>query len=311
MEYNKFKQIFNTTIFEKSKPDLLEKVAKYPERYVGLFRPSRPKAKIIQNLLQSHEIRFGDAFETVIEEYLREENFTILDNKFYDANQDRLEVDQIFLANHGLHFVEQKIRDDHDSTKKRGQIDNFEKKLEVILHEYPDQEIYGYFYFIDDSFNKNKNFYVAEINKLRRDYGFTLRLVYGREFFDEIGMKHTWDEILSHLKHWKKEIPELPEINFDAAPNQSFNEIKHIPSSTYRKLFTNPNLDDLLYVLFPEQETLQLLYEHFQKSYQVGRKKIFRTLQVQTAEIIGRLKNHPSKKNGYHEQPDNRLAQTG
>lgn len=297
MEYNKFKQIFTTTIFEKSKPDLLGKVAKYPERYVGLFRPSRPKAKIIQNLLQSHEIRFGDAFETLIEEYLREAGFTILDNKFYDANQNRLEVDQIFLVNHGLHFVEQKIRDDHDSTKKRGQIDNFEKKLEVILNEYPNQEIYGYFYFIDDSFNKNKNFYVAEINKLSRDYGLTLRLVYGRELFDEIGMKHTWDEILSHLKHWKKEIPELPEINFDAAPSQSFNEIKYIPSSTYRKLFTNPDLDDLLYVLFPEQETLQLLYEHFQKSYQVGRGKIFRTLQIQIAETIGRLKNHQSKKN--------------
>lgn len=297
MEYNKFRKIFNTTIFEKSKPDLLEKVAKYPERYVGLFRPSRPKAKIIQNFLQSHEIRFGDAFETLIEEYLREAGFTILDKKFYDANQDRLEVDQIFSNNHGLHFVEQKIRDDHDSTKKRGQIDNFEKKLEVIIETYGNRTIFGYFYFIDDSFNKNKNFYVAEINKLSRDYGLTLKLVYGKELFDEIGMKHTWDEILSHLKHWKKEIPELPEINFDKAPNQSFDEIKNISASIYRKLLANPNLDDLLYVLFPEQETLQLLYEHFQKSYQVGRGKIFRTLQTQTAETIGRLKNHPIGKN--------------
>lgn len=297
MEYDKFKQIFNTTIFEKSKPDLLGKVAKYPERYVGLFRPSRPKAKIIQNLLQSHEIRFGDAFETLIEEYLREAEFTILDNKFYDANQDRLEVDQIFLIDHKLHFVEQKIRDDHDSTKKRGQIDNFEKKLEVIIETYGNRTIFGYFYFIDDSFNKNKNFYVAEVNKLSRDYGLTLKLVYGRELFDEIGMKHTWDEILNHLKHWKEEIPELPEINFDKAPNQSFDEIKNIPASIYRKLLANPNLDDLLYVLFPEQETLHLLYEHFQKSYQVGRGKIFRTLQTQTAETIGRLKNHSSKKN--------------
>ena len=123
MEYDKFKQIFNTTIFEKSKPDLLKKVANYPERYVGLFRPSRPKAKIIQNLLQSHEIRFGDAFETLIEEYLREAGFTILNNKFNDANQDKLEVDQIFLKGNDLYFAEQKIRDDHDSTKKRGQVD--------------------------------------------------------------------------------------------------------------------------------------------------------------------------------------------
>ena len=28
------------------------------------------------------------------------------------------------------YFVEQKVRDDHDSTKKRGQISNFEKKLD-------------------------------------------------------------------------------------------------------------------------------------------------------------------------------------
>lgn len=61
---------FNCT-FEKSKADLLEKIASLPSRYIGLFRPTKPKAKILQNLLQSHEIRFGDAFERVIEEYFR------------------------------------------------------------------------------------------------------------------------------------------------------------------------------------------------------------------------------------------------
>ena len=89
-----------------------------------------------------------------------------MEKKFYDANQDRLGVDQIFLIDNELHFVEQKIRDDHDSTKKRGQIDNFEKKLEVINDTYSNRTIFGYFYFIDDSFNKNKKFYDAEIYKL-------------------------------------------------------------------------------------------------------------------------------------------------
>ena len=71
MNYNKFKQILNETIFEKSKADLLTKIANSPSRYIGLFRPTKPKAKLLQNLLQSHEIRFGDAFEIIIEEYLR------------------------------------------------------------------------------------------------------------------------------------------------------------------------------------------------------------------------------------------------
>ena len=59
MEYKYFQDILNQQIFESSKPDLIEKIAKYPERYMGLFRPTKPKAKILQNLLQSNEIRFG------------------------------------------------------------------------------------------------------------------------------------------------------------------------------------------------------------------------------------------------------------
>ena len=33
MQYNQFRKIFNETIFEKSKADLLEKIAKNPSRY--------------------------------------------------------------------------------------------------------------------------------------------------------------------------------------------------------------------------------------------------------------------------------------
>jgi len=39
---------------------LLEKVAKNPERFIGLFRPTKPPAKLLQHYTQSQEIRFGD-----------------------------------------------------------------------------------------------------------------------------------------------------------------------------------------------------------------------------------------------------------
>ena len=45
MEYNKFKDIFNKEIFEQSKPKLIVNIAKEPNRYIGLFRPTKPKAK--------------------------------------------------------------------------------------------------------------------------------------------------------------------------------------------------------------------------------------------------------------------------
>jgi len=78
LKYNEFRNILNKTIFEKTKVDLLEKIAEYPNRYIGLFRPTKPKAKILQNLLQSHEIRFGDAFENIIKSYLKIKGCTLL-----------------------------------------------------------------------------------------------------------------------------------------------------------------------------------------------------------------------------------------
>ncbi|GHT16529.1 hypothetical protein AGMMS49573_06480 [Endomicrobiia bacterium] len=81
MNFNKFKEILNGEVFERSKSDLLEKISYKPERYVGLFRPTKSKAKILQNLLQSQEIEFGDAFEKLIESYLIENGFIIIQKK--------------------------------------------------------------------------------------------------------------------------------------------------------------------------------------------------------------------------------------
>ena len=78
MDYKKFCSILNKHIFEGEKRELLKNIAERPERFIGLFRPTKPGAKILQHILQSHEIRFGDAFEELIEEILRELNFSIL-----------------------------------------------------------------------------------------------------------------------------------------------------------------------------------------------------------------------------------------
>ncbi len=131
MKYSEFSQIFNSIIFQKSKSDLLEKIANYPERFIGLFRPTKPKAKILQNLLQSHEILFGDAFEKLISRYFTILGCELLPNKI-EMNGDILYVDHCFRLNQKVYFIEQKIRDDHDSAKKRGQIQNFNKKLDSL-----------------------------------------------------------------------------------------------------------------------------------------------------------------------------------
>lgn len=63
LEYNYFADKLNNRLFEGSSADLLDKIVKNPDRYIGLFRPTKPKTKLIQNITQSHEIKFGDALE--------------------------------------------------------------------------------------------------------------------------------------------------------------------------------------------------------------------------------------------------------
>ena len=135
MDYDKFCSILNKHIFKEEKKELLKKLADRPERFVGLFRPTKPDAKIFQHLLQSHEIRFGDAMEEIISEFLKDWGFRILPKKVVPDPKNpkkSLDIDQYFTDGSTYYFIEQKVRDDHDSTKKRGQISNFEAKLEFL-----------------------------------------------------------------------------------------------------------------------------------------------------------------------------------
>ena len=268
MEYSKFKSIFNDVIFSKSKADLLTKVAKYSQRYIGLFRPTKPKAKLLQNLLQSHEIRFGDAFEKLIEEYMIEYGYTILNKSMSSIDGDQLSLDQFFKDdNDNYFFIEQKVRDDHDSTKKRGQILNFERKLESIIDIYGDDNLKGFFYFIDPELVKNRNFYEEELRKLSNAYGVELYVCYGEELFTLINQKNMWDEIIKHLKRWRSELPDTPEINFDLDPEHSFQEIKDLSPSVYRKLFTDDDIyNEIVLTIFPQRNVLYRLLEYFKKS---------------------------------------------
>ncbi len=276
MEYEKFKDILNKQIFEESKSKLIENIAKSPSRYIGLFRPTKPKAKILQNLLQSHEIRFGDAFEILIEEYLKITGYTILEKRF-SVDQEILNVDQCFQKNEMKYFVEQKVRDDHDSTKKRGQIQNFERKLNAIIEKYGENNLIGIFYFIDPELKKNKKYYETELSRMEQAYGVTLKLYYGEDIFIFLNHSDIWSEILQHLTDWKKEIPELPETNFDLNAQSSFEDIKDLNPTWFRKIFeTDEVFDEIILTIFPEKETLRLLLTYFKSKS--SEKTIYRTL---------------------------------
>jgi hypothetical protein len=264
MKYENFSSILNQGLFENAKINLLESIAKSPERYVGIFRSTKPSAKMRQNLSQSQEIKFGDAFEEIIKTYITDYGYTNLGRDIRDKNGNSFNIDQYFSVPDGYIFIEQKVRDDHDSTKKQGQISNFEKKLDILLTQHTKSELTGIFYFIDPSFSKNKNYYNQEINRLKDTKHQKLHLFYGRELFAYLHHGETWDEICHYLEIWRKNIPDFPDTNFDLDPTSTLSEIKNLDPILFRKIFENRDLfSSTIENIFPTRATLKLLLAFF------------------------------------------------
>lgn len=283
IKYEEFRNFLNDYIFEKSKIKLLKSISDTPERYVGIFRPTKPKGKILQNLFQSHEIKFGDAMEIIIERYLTLKKCEQLEKKYTHIDGSKLNIDQCFRNNNVIYVVEQKLRDDHDSSKIRGQVLNFEKKLSTLQSNYPNERIEGVMYFIDPDLKKNTNYYLDVFKKISSDYGVQVNLFYGSEFFDYLNFSDVWEEIIEHLTKWREGIPELPKINFDSAPKSSFEEIKNMSPADYRRLFDNYEaLVDIYRILFPKCATLRLLYDYFLKQ----EAEIYKTLAEKLDKVI-------------------------
>ncbi|AFI05861.1 HpyAIV family type II restriction enzyme [Helicobacter cetorum] len=267
MDYQKFNNIFNHIIFCKSNPkaDLLINIAKHSERYLGIFRPTKTKTKLLQSLLVSREIKFGKAFECLVGKYLKEYKFDTSPDKYEVLLQKALEIDQLAKKDNTYYFIEQKMRDDHDSAKKRGQIENFKEKLKLLINRYG-ENIKGYFYFIDDCLAKNKKYYEEELQKLSFKYKVPLKLCYGRELFEFLNIPQVWSEILEYLVQWRETLPDLPSLNFDKYFSESFEEIKDLPPNIYRKLLDNDEIfENIVLMLFPKRKVLEMLVEHFRQ----------------------------------------------
>ena len=274
IDYNYFQESLNKKLFEDSYSDLVRKIAENPERYIGLFRPTKPKTKLIQNITQSHEIRFGDALEYIFERYFEQLGFKLLNKVVEDNEGNALNIDQLFQKGNTIYMIEQKVRDDHDSTKKRGQFDNFENKYSVVSSIYRDETVVPIMWFIDDSLTKNRGYYQPEMDRMSSDYGCHAYLFYGSQLFDRYGgisdiSADMWDETLEYLQRWKETLPDMPEINFDLNAKDVFDEIKSLNTSIYRKLLDNNDIIDQIFpIIFPEHTVLRMLRDYFNSRYE-------------------------------------------
>lgn len=190
--YDDFCELIEEHINGKEKQNfyltLLEKVIKNPTRFCGLFRLSNAKTKLLQNITHSKEIKFGDIIEEVTTIYISKMGYQNLEKKLINDNKsESLHADQFFTDGENLYIVEMKIRDDHDSSKKRGQLENFLKKIDRVKLNYNNTNINAIMWFVDDKHTKNRKYYKEELNKESKP-NCNIFLYYGAEFFKTLKM---------------------------------------------------------------------------------------------------------------------------
>lgn len=228
--------------------ELLETVIDNPSRYCGLFRLSNAKTKLIQNVTQSKEIKFGDFMEEIVTEYIGLLGYSNQRKEIgCDENGDRLNADQVFTIGNTFFLVEQKIRDDHDSTKKRGQFANFDKKVRLIRKQHPNMHIVAIMWFIDDGLVKNKNYYQQEMNACSYE-NTELHLYYGGEFFNSLqNGSLVWDELISYLTRNRlensQEIFAIPDFG---TSEEMYNALLQLSKKYWTKLLSRNAKYDLL-----------------------------------------------------------------
>lgn len=242
--------------------ELLCTVVSNPNRYTGIFRLSNAKTKLIQNVTQSREIKFGDFMEDIVTEYIADMGYINLSKSIgNDEDGNTLSADQVFKKDNIVYLIEQKIRDDHDSTKKRGQYQNFKKKYSLLKRQYPTCKINASMWFIDESLVKNKRYYNDEAKAEVLD-GIDINIFYGGDLFSNLfNRDDIWEEMCFYLKRNKSErsaeILSIPEFDTSKEMLEALRRLKREKNNLFNKLISNkPEYVQLRAELFPTGKNL-------------------------------------------------------
>lgn len=98
MQYRVFKAMLKAEVFGADlNYQILKTVIENPKRYIGIFRITSAKTKLIQNITQSCEIKFGDFIENILTVYLADMGYENLNkNLGKDEEGNELSADQVF-----------------------------------------------------------------------------------------------------------------------------------------------------------------------------------------------------------------------
>ena len=272
------KSEFKNNIYKSSNDDerkkeviklALKALSDTPQRIIGFLRFQPIRQKLIQFLTQSLEIKTGDMLE---------EFFTSLFGFYYKnitKNIENFKCDQLFKKDEKsrttIYLIEQKIRDDHDSSKKKGQVENFENKINTLRSIYPNFLIRGYEWFIDDSFSKYPDFYKSKFSafKLGKEDWFDGGVFYGGDLINELCEENTWSSFVEAYNVVKTEYVSdigtiISEYDFDNDPLGVVLTFYKKKREKGLKVFFDSSYEEVRTALFSGGEMEKTLNRHFE-----------------------------------------------
>ena len=263
MDVNQIERVYDNIVYGNILKKLINTLATNPKRFISPFSPIKSEEEIRTFLGHSSKIKVGNAYEIILKMLFESIGCELIEKKFSVNNKTKI-IDQLFKHYDSFIFIEQKMNDDHDSTKKEAIIKDFEEKIKHLIEKYG-LNIRAYLYFVTDAV-KNKNYYSAEIIKLREKYQIDISVLYGKELFVKENKVELWKLIDNFNKQRQK-----TKINIDFEGENYFLAIKDININIWLKILNNEEIvKEVLPLIFPSKEVdgvLNLLRLDFKAKY--------------------------------------------
>lgn len=197
------KEIKIKEIFDKhysSLGEFVEKkfIKKAKQTFNEIYNTPLPESvKIAGTILQTCNIRYGDFLEEIINLFLQENGFILKQSE----SSKTLNYDLFFETDNELYVGEIKIRDNHDSSKKVGQIDNLIIKTKKQKELNNKKKVISIIYFIDPSENKNSSYYRERLQSEKDNNNFDdFEIFFGDDLFEKFQLKKEWDLMKYFIK---------------------------------------------------------------------------------------------------------------
>ena len=177
---------------------------------------------LMYNTLNVRQIILGSKVEEIADSVVQEVlGFEVLPKEVtYTKKNGKKKVgkaDHVWrTTNEDVYVVEQKLRDNHDNTKKDGQVADFNAKVKAFRDLYPNKNVVGVFWFVDDTVKVSRK-------TLQKTLIENSTVRYGCEIFHDIDDGClAFEKILNEIENRRND--DLV-INFDTDPDLYFNDL--------------------------------------------------------------------------------------